>query len=231
MELAKSGKKNGGTKRAKTPTAPAKVSIRKEVFFNSDQSNLERVFVDDRSLSMSAHGNPVAIMRRPKMRNVHSSPNLLMRACAASGSVVAPTPPPALTRPFAVPNLELNHCNGRLLVAVYSRDVPIPTSSPATQNKPPTCSSVKLVAINPKPKTIVATIPVRRIPNDLITLIEAIPKATIHAMYRLPTKVMVRTLVCRLGDFTIAVCNTPQAVVYPLIQNRMKEHAATTVQP
>jgi hypothetical protein len=60
---------------------------------------------------------------------------------------------------------------------------------------------------------------------------DAIPNETIQAMYRLPTNVMVRTFVCRFGDFTIAVCSTPQAVVYPLIQKIKKEQEATTVHP
>jgi hypothetical protein len=36
-------------------------------------------------------------------------------------------------------------------------------------------------------------------------LIEAMPKATMQAMYKLPTKVMVRTLVFKVGDFKMAV--------------------------
>lgn len=213
IELANSGKKNGGTKRAKTPTAPAMVSVRKGTFFKSDQSNRESVPVVARSFNNRVHGIPVAMIRIPRTRNVHSSPNLSMSACAARGSTVAPTPPPALTTPFAIPSFELNHWSGRLFVAVYSSDVPTPTSNPAMQNSPPRWSSVKLVAINPTPNTVVAARAVYRTPKDLITLIEAMPKATMQAIYRLPTKVMVRTFVFKLGDFRMAVCRTPQAVV------------------
>jgi hypothetical protein len=104
IELAKSGRKNGGTKRANTPTAPAKVNVMKGTFFKSDQSNLDRFPVALRSLRANEHGMPVTTIRIPKMRNVHRSPNLSISACAASGSTVAPTPPPALTRPFAIPS-------------------------------------------------------------------------------------------------------------------------------
>lgn len=156
IELAKSGKKNGGTKSANTPIAPAMAKVRKDPFLKSDQSNLESPFVAERSLMTKAHGMPVTIMSIPKIRKVHSSPNLSMSACAASGKTVAPTPPPALTRPLARPSFALNHCRGRLFVAVYNSAVPTPTKTPATQNRPPRLCKVKLVATNPSPNTIAA---------------------------------------------------------------------------
>ncbi|KAJ4399985.1 hypothetical protein N0V91_009058 [Didymella pomorum] len=55
IELANSGKKNGGTKSAKTPTAPAMVKATKGTLFNSDHSNLESVPVVARSFNASAH--------------------------------------------------------------------------------------------------------------------------------------------------------------------------------
>jgi hypothetical protein len=85
--------------------------------------------------------------------------------------------------------------------------------------------------IKPAPKRIVAVRLVYRMPYCLEILTERSPKATMQAMYKLPTKVIVRILVCSLGDWTIAAWRTPHAVVYPLIQNSRVKHEATIVQP
>jgi hypothetical protein len=74
-------------------------------------------------------------------------------------------------------------------------------------------SSVRLVAIRPIPKKIVATRPVYCTPKDLITLIDDIPKATMDAMYKLRTKVMVRTFESKASEYRTAVCRSPYAVV------------------
>lgn len=74
-------------------------------------------------LSSNAQGIPVAIMRKPKTRNVHCSPNLSVSACAVSGRTVAPRPPPALAIPLAVPSLLLSHWRGKLSVAEYRATV------------------------------------------------------------------------------------------------------------
>lgn len=63
------------------------------------------------------------------------------------------------------------------------------------QKRPARCSRVKLVMIKPDPKKIVATRLVMRMPYSLDNLTDIKPKATMQAMYKLPTKVMVRILV------------------------------------
>jgi len=63
------------------------------------------------------------------------------------------------------------------------------------QKSPARCSRVKLVMIKPDPKKIVATTLVILMPYSLDNLTDIKPNATMQAIYKLPTKVMVRMLV------------------------------------
>jgi len=71
IDLENTGKKKGGTKRAKTPTAPDMVRVRKGMLFNCDQSNLDVVPPRLNSVRRNAHGIPVTRIEAPRIRNVH----------------------------------------------------------------------------------------------------------------------------------------------------------------
>ncbi|KAK5936617.1 hypothetical protein PMZ80_011145 [Knufia obscura] len=137
IELENSGMKNGGTNSAKVLAAPAKHRHRNGIFLSTKQSTPVAGPVDARSLSNNTDGIPVDSMRKPNMRKVHGRPSVVIISWAAIGRTVAPMPPPTLTSPFAVPSLLLNHCTGKLLLAVYNIDEPRPTSTPAVQKRPP----------------------------------------------------------------------------------------------
>jgi hypothetical protein len=80
MDLAKTGRKNGGTNKANTPTAPAIARVRKGMLFSCDQSNRDVELLRAKSLRNNAQGIPVARIENPRIRNVHCSPTLLIIA-------------------------------------------------------------------------------------------------------------------------------------------------------
>ncbi|KPI34662.1 uncharacterized protein AB675_11645 [Cyphellophora attinorum] len=151
MELAKSGRKNGGTNRANTPITPAIAKARNGAFFKRDQSKRDVCPGIVCYSNSNAVGSPVAMMSRPKTRNVQGMPNLSTIACAANGRTVAPRPPPSLMTPFAVPSLRVNYCRGMLFAAANTSDDERPIRAPAVAKRPPMLSRVKLVTIGPRP--------------------------------------------------------------------------------
>lgn len=144
---------------------------------------------------------------------------------------MAPIPPPALIRPFAVPSFPLNHCTGILLLAVHKKEQPNPTSAPAVQKRPPRLSRVRLASIGPRLKSSVAVTHVYRAPNILIRRTEIRPKVTIHANATLPTNDSVHTSTVRYDDLSMAACRTPHVARYPLDQKRKREQTNTIVHP
>ena len=153
-----------------------------------------------------------------------------MRSWTTITMTVAPIAPPSFTRPFAVPNLLLNHCTGRLFDSVYIIDPPRPYRIPDTNNParlftamPPTIllapnSSVPINAAHRTP-----IIRERRIPNRV--------KATVNARPSEPTNDNV------LADtFCSVVCDRllwyiPHDPTQALTQNVWMAQAKTMVQP
>lgn len=78
IELAKSGRKNDGTKSAKVLTAPERQRHRNGKFLSIDQSIREEWPIEALSLINKDAGIPVASMSKPKIRNAHGRPTVLI---------------------------------------------------------------------------------------------------------------------------------------------------------